>query len=308
MIIHIASIHLFVGGVFWMHLLFCQNHKFMPHISIKPVHVAATAVIAVVTAFVWFTFALAVDHCAARYYYASFPPVVLVLAVVQIWSKRRELTKLASDRYPKLHLAQIKRRAELAAAGALMAFVWPYFQQGLALDRLVAEQRLVRIDPIRIKIQAALPPDFCHSKPFRETGCKRLEEDLNTLAQKIIDGPETDVTTTIRRLQSTLQEGFDVPSETLIHDEITDVVNTLNSLIIEDRTAPLLLPFLQLMSLLFASYAFSTKVALAWHDVDQEKAKEATTSAERNPPVNTSVDEPDTTSVEGASVGASRAY
>jgi hypothetical protein len=150
----------------------------------------------------------------------------------------------------------------------------PYFQQGLAFDRLVADQRLQRIGPIKEKINAALPPDFCQALPYRQLGCAAVAKDLDLLGRKIAYGPEADVATIVDRLSNTLLNGFRIKQDEMIHGELVGVVQSLHSLVIEGGILPALLPFLQLLSLLFAGYAFSSTVALAWHEVDKEKAKQ----------------------------------
>ncbi|NGZ85111.1 hypothetical protein [Duganella aceris] len=209
-----------------------------------------------------------------RYYYAVFALLVIVLTAARVWGKLRELRDPPASRNASLYTVRMKRRAELAAVGALLAFIVPYFQQGLAFDLLVADQRLQRIGPIKEKINAALPPDFCQALPYRQLGCAAVAKDLDLLGRKIAYGPEADVATIVDRLSNTLLNGFRIKQDEMIHGELVGVVQSLHSLVIEGGILPALLPFLQLLSLLFAGYAFSSKVALAWHEVDKEKARQ----------------------------------
>ena len=203
-----------------------------------------------------------------RYFLFVHVITAVLLTIGLTWVKRAQL--IEGKRAGKPVKEQMKLSGELAAAWALIAFLGPHFQLSAQLDKLFPDPRPTQLIAITTAVNAALPPSSCAAWK-QQLVCLAVADDLGLLKFQIDNHAETVISSTVERLTEKLRE-VRIPRDLrVIPQEIDNVIGAINRLDRGRDWLDFIVLILPIVSLVFGSFAVSSKVALAWLDLGEKR-------------------------------------
>jgi hypothetical protein len=170
-------------------------------------------------------------------------------------------------------VAQAKLWAEIFAGCALLGFVGQFFQLGSSLDYLLPDPRPARFAVIAEKMNVA-----AGCSKSSDAMCKVLGSNLKQLETHIAQKSESDASQNITDLRHYLQSPEFTKRSTQPSQQIDHLSDELAQLDRYEELLPRIVQILPVLSLLFASLAISSKIAIAWNDKKTLKPKPAEAS------------------------------
>lgn len=188
-----------------------------------------------------------------RYLLLLFLAAVIVLTAANVQAKRYLLRQQA------VSTDGMKLSAEIWAGCALLAFSGPFLNLGTSLDHGFSSDRLGRLEQISKQSSALLE---CSSPPAKAT-CQGIRDDLKKLEGYLAEKSEQAISETINETKARLRRLQSLRADIPYRSKLDELIVELDEL---DRSDGLLVKILQplpVVSLLFASFAVSSKIALA---------------------------------------------
>lgn len=217
--------------------------------------------------FVWSVFNQFIAH---RHLFLLAWLVATVATIALAFTKHAELARIPDPNDRKRETARTKLYAEIAAAGALLAFVGPFFNTGVQLDQnfQVQFRRLAEIDSVS---RYFLTKEYCGKTVIRQMRCNEVNAGIQSLIAPLGKSQTDEVEMIILGMEDALK-GLDFPHDSLAALEIEDALSALRDLSAPSAVATKLIDVLRLFSMLFAAFAIAWKIAIARLDYCPPKA------------------------------------
>lgn len=219
-------------------------------------------------------------HNNNRYYYFCLPLATAVAAAIDARSKFRKLSKLPDNERTKF-ASKLKLHSELWAASALITFAAPYFQIGLEMDRNARIPRIKIFNEARSILVSELTPNLCSRTEQLTQSCSIIHGELKKIITSITINDEKSINVSVNLAIFELENITNVMK---LHQEqdIRKAIQFLRALDLSEELMSRLLKSLTLLTLIFATFAVSRKVALAWDEYDRIKRKSKPTINNNN--------------------------
>lgn len=187
-------------------------------------------------------------HGGVRYLLLKFVGIAVLITTLNVW----EIRKILGHR-PYLE-SSLKFRAEILAGLSIFSFFAQFSQVGSTLDRLSPAERLSQVPVIAEEIHSKSGCGQLTQFPL----CKNMEKDLWRLEFYVAIRSEPEVDAVISRLLGQVSSAPQPIPTT------SPLIKNLRGLSRSDDTIAWLLLFVPIFTLVSASLAISTKIALAW--------------------------------------------
>ncbi len=208
-------------------------------------------------------FPLAADAVWLRYFYVAVCLLVVMGTILHTYRKRDTVLAAQQGTERNVLVAGMKFRAEVMAAFALIVFIGPYYQIGLSLDKLARHERIHHLNLASAIFKEHLPPEYCLSRQQLKKSCVTITREIAALYDRVMLDTGGEVTGNIDAIVLQIKL-LDLPAGSAKAVALEQGVSKLKVIDLQDGLLTYAFSLLPLLILLFASFAVSSKVAVAW--------------------------------------------
>lgn len=222
----------------------------------------ATVVTLFLTAAIIYEFFVVVEEKQTGIFLLCFTIAIILMTALSAYEKYKLLIKGWANN------VDMKFRAEVWAGCALFSFIVPFMQLAPVLDHATPADRVTRLTEIIAENKALAD---CVSIP-NESLCKALNADL--LEFKILlaaKAGQQDVSRTLSEIKDDLENLRRAAKAPEIQIRVGSFVNKIREPAWSDSQWMRALQLLPAVTLMFASYAVSSKIAIARYDLAKSK-------------------------------------